>query len=175
MELLFKVAGAVCVVGSLGLYARERSEKIDMRLTHLMQIYNILLQLKSELKYMSSTLPECFGQLSKHVNEPFDKWLFNLHAEMESERTGRFADIWLDKLGELKEESSLADGDIDLLAELMDKLGSADVDASVKAIDYVLLRLEENRELLKSEMYQKKRVIVSLSLFVGLITVILLF
>ena len=175
MELVCKMSGAACIIGAVWLYAGERSHKMDMRLTHLMQLYNIFLQLKSELRYMSSTLPECFVGLSKHVSPPFDEWLKALSYEMEHERDKCFADIWLDRLEWLEAESALNDSDIGLIAELKDKLGDADVDASLKAIDYVLIRLEEGRVILKDELQQKKKVIVSLSLFAGLITVILLF
>ena len=175
MEFVCKAAGTICVVGAAWSYARVRADEFEMRLSQLMQLYSILLQLKSELKYMNSTLPECFASLAKHVNAPFDEWLLCMSHEMENERNKCFADIWSDKLTVLQENSSLWESDVKLLAELKDKLGNQDVEASVKAIDYILIRMEEDRELLKNELQQKKKVILSLSLFAGLIVVILLF
>lgn len=175
MELFCKMTGALLVVGSAWFFAGDKALELDTRLSQIMQLYSILLQLKSELKYMNSTLPECFLELAKHVNAPFDRWLSSMGYEMENERTKCFADIWMERLDELQTESVLSKKEIELLGELQDKLIASDVDASLKAIDYVLIRLEEGRELLKNEMQQRKKVLLSLCLFAGFIIVILLF
>lgn len=174
MGLTLKLAGMVFVVGSSLCYARECSNALELRMIQLRQLYSILIQLKSELKYMNSTLPECFHNLSCHIEEPFAKWMNQLALSMENERNKSFDVIWSEKLGCLYEDSVLEDKDIELLKELKDKLGTADADAGIKAIDYVLVRLEENRDFLKNEMRGKQKVTLSISLFAGFMVVILL-
>mgnify|MGYP002622815658 CR=1 FL=1 len=175
MEVMCKIAGTMCVVGSAWLYAKERAYVMELCLSQLMQLYSILIQLKSELQYMNTTLPECFVNLAGHVNPPFDKWLYGMADEMNNERKKSFGDIWVEYIGFLRQDSQLGDSAIDILTELKDKLGEADVAASLKAIDYVLIRIEEERESLKNEIQQRKKVILSLSLFAGFVVVILLF
>ena len=60
------------------------------------------------------------------------------------------------------------------LKELADKLGSADITVQLKSIDYVLLHIEQNRRELEGELKEKKKVVTSLSLFAGMLTLILL-
>ena len=93
---------------------------------------------------------------------------------MEEKEKVSFADIWREELTHLYEESALGTEDIEPLKELSDKLGSMDITAQLKAIDYALLHIERNRSLLEEEMKQKKKVVVTLSLFCGFMTLILL-
>ena len=64
--------------------------------------------------------------------------------------------------------------DIDILSGLKDKLGSYDVDVAIKSIDYALLQLEERRQELLTKAGERQKVTVSMCLFIGLMTVILL-
>ena len=174
MELVIKLMGTVLVIGASFLYAKERSDALELKMTQLRQLYGILLQLKSQLKYMNSTLFECFRSLSCHIDAPFSRWLGLLADSMENERDKSFAVIWEDMLSCLMEDSLLDNKDIALLSELKDKLGTADVGEALKAIDYVLIRIEENREVLNNELKGRQKVILSISLFAGAMVVILL-
>ena len=64
--------------------------------------------------------------------------------------------------------------DILLLEELADKLGTTDGKSQMKAIDYVLLQLERNRTCLQQEIKDKKKVVTTITLFVGFVTLIIL-
>ena len=61
-----------------------------------------------------------------------------------------------------------------LLEELADKLGTTDGKSQMKAIDYVLLQLERNRTCLQQEIKDKKKVVTTITLFVGFVTLIIL-
>ena len=175
MEIMCKIIGIVLVIGATGYFAKDTNDVMELRLKELTMLYDLLLQLKSELTYMSMTLPECFHSLSDSFGKPFDEWFNNMLHEMNNERTRSFTYIWNEQLKRLSDKSALTADDLNIMSELGDKLGNADVESSAKAIDYVLLRIEERRKHLSSELQQKKKMVVSLSLFVGLMTIILLF
>lgn len=175
MDIICKIIGIVLVISATGYYAKETNETMELRLKELTVLYDLLLQLKSELTYMSMTLPECFHSLSHSFGNPFDEWFGNMVYEMNNERTKSFTYIWDEQLKKLPDKSALTPDDVSTMSELGDKLGNADVESSDKAIDYVLLRIEERRKHLSGELQQKKKMVVSLSLFVGLMTIILLF
>ena len=97
-----------------------------------------------------------------------------LSERLEREEGSIFYNVWLEELEKLAKASCLQMEDIELLKELADKLGCADISAQLKAIDYVLLHIEESRTELEGELKDKKKVVASLSLFVGMLTLIML-
>ena len=56
---------------------------------------------------------------------------------------------------------------------MKDKLGALDITTQMKALDYVLLQLEHNRQNLEEEIKQKKKMVMSISVFIGFMTLIL--
>lgn len=162
-------------MGAAGYLSVSLSQNMDRRNIELRSLYSIFLQLKSEIQYMSNTLPECFFTLAKGAKEPLKEWLNTLADKMENKENAGFSDIWKEEINHLDKISALTPDDLEPLKELADKLGIADVTAQLKAIDYVLLHIERNRTILEEEKEQKKKVIVTLSLFCGFMTLIILF
>lgn len=174
MVWICKLAGTICVMGAAGYLSVSLNQTMDRRNRELRSLYCIFIQLKSEIQYMADTLPECFLTLSKGAKPPLDEWLRILAEKMEKKENAGFSDIWKEELNHLYSISALAQEDLEPLKELADKLGIVDVTAQLKAIDYALLHIERNRTVLEEEMGQKKKVIVTLSLFCGFMTLIIL-
>jgi len=162
------------VLGAAGYFALNLNQLLEKRNLELRKLYSILLQLKSEIQYMCNPLPECFKKLAKYEKDPFMTWLVSMAEKMEEKEKACFADIWREELAYLYEQSALAKEDIEPLRELSDKLGNMDITAQLKAIDYALIHIERNRTILEEEIKQKKKVVVTLSLFCGFMTLILL-
>lgn len=174
MVIVCKIAGLCFVLFGSGYFAYGLSRTLEQRVYELRKLYSILLQLKSEIQYMNTTLPECFLKLSMNLFDPFLSWLKFLADGMEQTQDKSFCEIWKDGLEILEQGSTLCEEDIIPLKELSDKLGTMDITAQLKAIDYALLHLERNRNTLETELTQKKKVAVTLSLFCGFMTLILL-
>ncbi len=172
MGLLCKFFGGICVMGAAGYFALSLNQTMEKRKQELRKLYSMLLQLKSEIQYMYNPLPDSFAKLAK--DEPFRSWLMRVSQQLSKKESLSFSEIWRDGLDYLNEVSSLEIRDIEPLRELSDKLGSGDIDAQLRAIDYALLHIEENRVSLENEMGQKKKVTVTLSLFCGAMTLLLL-
>ena len=197
--LFCKFMGAICVMSATGYLALNINQMMELRSRELRKLYSILLQLKSEIQYMANTLPECFRNLSKGAKEPFTGWLTGLCDSMEKEEavywvsgdlavakedftdgkknkkeSAGFAEIWQEQLEDLYQHSALEKEDLEPLYELADKLGMVDMTAQLKAIDYVLLHIEKNRTTLEGELGQKKKVVATLGMFWGFMTLILL-
>lgn len=174
MVFFCKAAGSFFILGAVGYFAYNLNRMMEKRNLELRKLYSILLQLKSEIQYMCNTLPECFRKLAEYEQEPFGSWLFTMAQKMEEKEKVTFSGIWREELIHLYEKSALEKEDIEPLKELSDKLGSMDITAQLKAVDYALLHIERNRSVLEEEMKQKKKVVVTLSLFFGFMTLILL-
>lgn len=174
IKALLKLTGAILVIMTACLFAKEANGMMKLRIVQITKLYSILSQLQSKLKYMNNTLPECFSDFYHNTEFPFDSWFNNMAERMNEERTDDFSSIWSGGLNYLYDNSALHKSDIEILSGLKDKLNSYDVDEGIKAIDFVLLQLEERRKELITKSGEKQKVVVSLCLFVGLMTVLLL-
>lgn len=174
MELLCKIAGSVFVITGSGYLAMSMNHTMEQRAIDLRRLYSILLQLKSEMQYMGNTLPECFLRLKEGCCEPFCAWLDKLVVRLEEEDGNIFRTVWLESLDSLYSESVFEEKDVEPLRELADKLGNEDITAQLKAIDYVLIHIEQNRKELEGEIKERKKVVTSLSIFAGMLVLILL-
>lgn len=172
--LFCKFAGIIFVMGASGYFAVNLNRTMENRGRELRRLYSLLLQLKSEIQYMSSTLPDCFRKLSSCTAEPFKDWLDGLAGRMEEKSDIVFSELWKEELERLCGMSSMQQEDLEPVLELADKLGGIDLDAQLKAIDYALLHIEKNRSSLENELNQKKKVVMTLSLFAGFMVLILL-
>lgn len=174
MGLFCKLLGGVFVMGATGYFAVSINQTMDRRKQELRKLYSIMLQLKSEIQYMYNPLPDSFAKLAVGTKEPFESWLLLLSQQLENKEAFSFAETWQEGLQHLSRISALDEEDIEPLKELADKLGSGDMDAQLKAIDYALLHIEGNRVALEGVLTQKKKVTVTISLFCGAMTLLLL-
>lgn len=174
MVFVLKLAGSLFVLCAAVYYGKNINETYDNRLIQLRHLYSMLLQLKSEMSYMNETLPDCFFQLGKNAKEPLKQWLQQLSTDLEHQEDTSFSIVWRNNLQNLGKISDLKSEDILLLEELADKLGTTDGKSQMKAIDYVLLQLERNRTCLQQEIKDKKKVVTTITLFVGFVTLIIL-
>lgn len=173
MEIIFKMAGSILVLGSSGYFAYSLNARLDQRGMELRRLYSILLQLKSEIQYMSNPLPICFEKLGGQEQAPFSDWFFNMARRLQDKDRMMFADVWIEETEQLYEQSALKREDMEPLFALRDKLGTLDTAVQSKALDYAALQIEHNRKHLEEEGRQKKKMILSISLFVGFMTLIL--
>ena len=159
MGILCKMLGAIFVMGAAGYFAVTLNHAMDTRKQELRKLYSILLQLKSEIQYMYNPLPESFDKIGKGTNPPFSRWLTDLSIQLNQKDTVSFCEVWNKGLEQLYKLSTLEKDDIQPLYDLADKLGTGDVTAQMKAIDYALLHIEGNRVTLEGEISQKKKII----------------
>lgn len=162
------------MIGATGYFAVSVNQTMDLRKQELRKLYSILLQLKSEIQYMNNPLPESFIKLAYGAKEPFCSWLSDMVQMLEGKDDITFSDVWREGVDRLYKSSALEKEDTDPLCELADKLGTGDISSQLKSIDYTLLHLEGNRTALEAELGQKKKVTLTLSLFCGAMTLILL-
>ena len=172
MILGFKFAGAICVLLASIYLGYSINQTMDERNTQLRKLYSLLLQLKSEMNYRGTTLPEWFHMMEQE-NLKFKAWFAYLSEGLEQQE-GNFDEVWRESLKVLYDTTALKKEDIDLISELSDKLTNADLEGLTKNIDYVLLQIERNRLSLETDIKQKKKVVTTLALFVGIMTVIVL-
>ena len=174
MNTVCKITGTLLVLLASGYYAVCSAKMMEARNNQLRKLYGVLLQLKSEILYMSSPLPECFRKMAYHAGVPFQEWLNTLANRLETMEETGFVNIWKEEMDVLYQSGALEKSDLEPLYELSDRLGSIDVEVQVKSIDYALMQLERKHIILQNELGQKKKVIITLSMFGGFMALILL-
>ena len=174
MNILFKTVGSALIMSAALYFSMTNNQMLDNRKQELRRLYSLLLQLKSEIQYMNNPLPEIFMKLSGQAKEPFDTWFSDMANRTQQDKAEPFCAIWVLGMDYLKTKSSLNKDDIEPLSELGERLGNGDIATQMKAIDYALLHLENNRKALEGEMEQKKKVTLTLSLFLGAMVWIIL-
>ena len=174
MVFICKMIGSFCILGACGYVAVSINGLFSQRNRELRKLYSFFLQLKSEMQYMNDTLPDCFAKLAEQEEGAIKEWLRALHNKLKEERQATFGEIWREELQHLYECSALEKSDLESLGDLTDKLGNHDTQSQIKAIDYVLIHIEECRNEMSKEMEQRKKVVATLSLFCGFMTLILL-
>ena len=172
--VVFKLAGAAFVILSAVNFAFNINRIYEKRCEQLQEVYGILGLIKGELSYMGETLPECFLKLSGQVEEPFCLWLKMLSDNLENDHNRSFSMIFDEAAGYLQSNTYLESDDIELIRELKDKLGNMDVDVQLKAIDYVMKRIEERRLDLNSNLKDKRKAVMSICIFTGALVLIIL-
>ena len=111
--------------------------------------------------------------MAKQEQYPFSVWFGQMADRLQEKEKVQFADLWEEEILHLYEISALKREDLEPLLSLKDKLGALDITTQMKALDYVLLQLEHNRQNLEEEIKQKKKMVMSISVFIGFMTLIL--
>lgn len=174
MIIVFKFLGSFVILGTSVYTSSLLTRTYDGRLRELRLLYHLLLQLKSEMKYMCLTLPECFEEIGRTAKEPFGQWFRRLQKELTARDARMFTDIWKENLAWLYKNSYLQKEDISTLECLSEKLGCQDSELQMKSIDYILGELEQNRQTVEKVLKNEKKIVTTLSIFMGFITMILL-
>ncbi|MDO5155417.1 MAG: stage III sporulation protein AB [Eubacteriales bacterium] len=174
MILLIKLLGSICIVSGSIYFSKSINHTMEQRKKDLRCLYSLLVQLKSEIQYMCNTLPECFLRIGNGAREPFANWLGSIANRMLEKEENSFQMLWEEGVMWLQKNSALQSCDLETVMELQDKLGGEDITSQLKAIDFTLLHIEQQRTLLESELASKKKVITSFCVFAGAITLIFL-
>lgn len=166
--------GSFFLLTSTYLFALQYNQELELRILELKRLSAILLHLKSEINYMCNTLPESFRKIAENEFLPFQNWLNRMADQMDLKQSYSFGNIWLSELIVLSRDSHLKECELSLLKELSDKLGNMDLKIQTDALDYVLEGINHKRKKLEEDLFQKKKIVYSLSICGCFVILILL-
>lgn len=122
------------------------AEDLRKRTQELQTLRQIMLILKSEIRYMHQPLPEAFLNLSRSAPAPFAEF-FRGTAEDLQQRKGQTArQIWGMNLKKCLSALHLGRQESEELLELGNMLGYLDVEMQLNALDYYLEQLKAASE-----------------------------
>ena len=91
---MMKLCGILCILsGSTG-FGLICARELKLRITELKQLWQCMLLLQGELRYMHQPLPEAFLHLASKTSSPFQEFFLQTAQELR-QRSGRTAEeIW---------------------------------------------------------------------------------
>lgn len=139
---MLKGIGIVFILaGSAGL-GFSMAADLRRRMQELQTLRQVMLVLRSEIRYMHQPLPEAFLNLSRSAPAPFAEF-FRRTAEDLQQRKGQTArQIWGLNLKKYLSGLHLGRQESQELLELGNMLGCLDVEMQLNALDYYLEQLK---------------------------------
>lgn len=145
------------LLGSTGLGAVKAGE-LEKRMEELQTLQQLMLLLRSEIRYMHRPLPEAFLCMGRDAPEPFGDFFRRTAAALQK-RDGQTAGrIWRENLRTLLPCLHLERQEVRELRELGSMLGYLDVEMQLNVLDYYLERLKNSTEQAWETAKSRKKV-----------------
>lgn len=139
---MMKLCGILCILsGSTGLgliFARE----LTLHIAELKQLWQCMLLLQGELRYMHQPLPEAFLHLSAKTSSPFQEFFLHTAQELR-QRSGRTAEeIWERNVKIYFKPLHISRQEYRDVERLGSMLGYLDIQMQINMLDYYLEQLK---------------------------------
>lgn len=171
---MLKLAGVILLMtGCTGLgISMVLDEK--RRIRGLREIRRIILRMQSEMVYGKRTLPEICMLLSQHMEKPYRQAFCEIFHRLEENDGSMLEIIWKEKMEVCMKGMPLKEEEKAVLIGLPDNMGILDETTQAANIGQSLDMIDERIRRAESEYEGKSRVIMSISVMVGLFLIILL-
>lgn len=172
---MLKMLGIFCILsGSTGL-GLACARELELRITELLQLREMMLLLRGEIRYMHQPLPEAFFHLSQNAAGPFRNFFLRTAEDLQK-RDGRTSEeIWRRNLKKYFAGLHLSRQEQKDLEKLGSMLGYLDVEMQLSALDYYLERLKLSAEQARGASESRRRLYQYMGVLGGAALVILIF
>lgn len=172
---MLKITGGILVICAASLLGMERAERLREQYRQTEYLRQLFLQIQSEIRYARSPLGEIYSYIGRNAGMPYGAWLLELGERLKKRDGGSFVCIWKTSIGECLKASALTQTELLRLLELGERLGTADVQFQVNAIELYLTQLAGSIDEMRREMKTKVRLYHCLGVMSGMLIVTLLF
>lgn len=168
-----KIIGSILIIASSTGIGILKGMDMQKYLKELQVLKQLLLMLRSEIKYTKSPLGEAFFHIGKRMEDVFGKWFLLLARELE-EKSGRtFADLWNRSIDDALVETKLKEQDLIQLKSLGRNMGYLDEEMQLGTIDLYLEQLNLEIQRTREELETKKKLCNCLGVMGGIFLVII--
>lgn len=171
---MLKITGSILVIGATTLFGIKRAEELKETYRQMEYLRQLLYQLQSEIRYARSPLGEICTSIGKNAKNPYGTWLKELGNSLGTRDGGTFACLWKTSISAHLKTSALAEAELLRLKELGERLGFADIEFQVRAIECYLTQLAGSADEVYREMKTKVRLYHCLGVMSGMLIVTLL-
>lgn len=173
---MIKLVGAVMIIGGSAMISVIICNNARMRITQLEIIKKVLLMLRGEIKYATTSLPDIFVTVTGHMtDEIFQNFFKNVSEDMNQMTGDSMNDIWKRNTQKYLVNTKLDKKDIEEFIQFGDGLGYLDKEMHMNSIEFYLEKLNEDIRKANVEINDKCKVYRCVSMAIGLfITIIII-
>ncbi len=171
---MLRVIGVLLLMaGSVGT-GWSIKEKWKASLEVLYQMRQILEMFQNEIAYSRASLPEACSRIGARVEEPYRGAFISIREEMLANRGLPFDTIWKEEMKKCLEKLPAAGGDKRVFLDFGSCIGYMDGEMQAEAVEQYVHKLNISIERMEKDMWNKYKVIMSLSIMGGLMLAIML-
>lgn len=172
---MLKLFGILCILsGSTG-FGIACARELELRIGELVQLQQMMLMLRGEIRYMHEPLPEAFLHLSVSAPSPFQEFFLHTAQELQR-RDGQTAEeVWRRNLKKYFSGLHISRQEQKDLEKLGGMLGYLDVEMQVNMLDYYLEQLELSAGQAREAEKSRRRLYQYMGVLGGAALVILIF
>ncbi|KOA20948.1 stage III sporulation protein SpoAB [Clostridium homopropionicum DSM 5847] len=144
--MYLKILGCALVLIGSTLMGFILGENLKKRFQQLKEIEQALYQLKSEIIYTHSTLPEIFENVSSKSNKPINKLFKDISELLYENKVENVFQAFTKALDMNKNILNLKEADNEILLDLSKSLGQSDIEGQNNIISLTINKLENQLE-----------------------------
>lgn len=170
-----KIIGSICIITASTLMGFSYSGHLAGRITDLRLVHRLLLMLRGEVEYASSTFSEAFSSMRGRFEEPWKGFLTEVSVRLDSLEGQTFGTIWKEMVVLHLSDCDLTSKDIELLVQFGDQMGYLDKTMQLNTIDSYSNQISEEIKTLQSQLPVKCRLYNTLGIIGGIfLTIVIL-
>lgn len=171
---MFKVVGIACIlVGCIG-WGIDRIVEEQSRVQHLREMIRIIKRIQDEISYGKHTLPQICLTLSEYCNELYQPYFKEIYEQMDQGSGISLEQIWGRQMGECLHRAPLSEEEKDILRSLPQNLGIQEEKLQAKSIGQSMEYLVRQCRKAEDAYDNRSRMILSVSVLMGVFLTILL-
>lgn len=166
--MLGKILGSLLVIFSTSYYGYLLGYKQKKRLFELRCLQKNLYQLRAEIEYGRTPLPEAMGALGRRQDTVFSAFFLSMEERLACFDGNSFYRIWKEEIEKNLQQTELTKQDKSKLILLGETLGYLDQSLQLRNIDLYLRTLEEEMEEENRAQKEKVRLFQLLGILGGI-------
>jgi len=170
-----KIIGSVFIITSTSVFGYLLGKEKTNRFLQLRTLKRILYQLRGEIQYGYTPLPEAMGSLGRRNETVFSDFFLSIEEQLKNFEGNTFYSIWKRGIEDKLKATSLIKSDKVKLISLGENLGYLDQEMQIRTIDLYIEGLEEEIMIESKSMKEKIRLYQLLGVLSGIfVTIVML-
>ncbi|MDU1443760.1 MAG: stage III sporulation protein SpoIIIAB [Clostridium cochlearium] len=173
--MYYKLLGALLTIVSSTAIGFLYSNKFKKRVHQLKNIENSVYEIKNEILYTYTPLPEIFYKTSQKSSFPINELFESISDSLKTNEVNSVYEAFIKGFQGIKEKMDLKKEDIDIILNLAKTFGESDVQGHINIISLTLEELK--KQIDEGEVAMKKNIKMYryLGFTIGMMIVITLF
>lgn len=171
---MIKIIGGIVILISSTLIGFYYGTTFKKRVIELNEIHRALQQLKNQMEYTYTPLPQIFSDLSKKSIYPLNDIFKNISEILYSNEVNSVYDAFKNSFDDKKEIINLNSNDINIILDFAKTLGESDIEGQKGMLALTVDNIKKQIDISTSIMYKNVKMCRCLGFALGAAIVILL-